>query len=101
MPKYLINTSKTTVSMLDGQITLPVGEWIEISNRDAEHQHVEDAVRRGWVSLKNTPPTDKSVPFKQDFKTKDPDVIGTTVFPKDKVKEPVIATTELKLKEVK
>ncbi len=76
--KYLINTLNSHVQMMDGRLTVKRGEYIQITDKEAEHEDVIFAIRRGWVKLENSIPTEPVAPSTPGISFTRPDVEGTT-----------------------
>jgi aconitase A len=57
----LINESDCKVSLIDNKITLQKkgykGSWVILTKKQLEHEDVEDAETKKWVSLSDTEPT--------------------------------------------
>lgn len=72
MSKYVHNKSTAKVSLINGKITLGVGEKSHISAKDIEHDDVSHALHRGWISVEGVesataiPEASKGPEIKQD-----------------------------------
>jgi len=54
MANFLHNKTITKVSLLDGRITLDVGQSLPITDIEAEHDDVIYAKRKGWVTVETS-----------------------------------------------
>lgn len=95
MAKFLINNGVSNIGLMEGKLLVPIGGYIEVSDSEAENDHVQEALRRGWVKLGLQRPDGENVAFKADLEFSVPAIHGSKEFPKDRAQKskPVAATT--------
>lgn len=86
--KYAINVSQSNVGLTGIHKLIQIGGWAELSNEEAKHSEVEEAIRRGWVKISLTKP-EPAAAFKPNIDISEPAVHGSKTIPTKAPKETV------------
>ena len=84
--KYVINETKTNVSLVGGKYLIPIGGWTEMRDDHANSEEVGEAVRRGWIKIALVQPGTVEE-FKPDLPIEKAVIHGSTEFPKPKAQK--------------
>lgn len=86
MTKYVTNQSQSNIGISGLNILLDIGGWAELTDEQAKHPEVSEAVRRGWVKIALVEPG-TAEPFKPSIEMATPAVHGSKTIPKKAKKE--------------
>jgi hypothetical protein len=64
--KWLVNSTDgdatAEVQLIDGRIRVPRGGWVGVTDREADHEDVVQAIRRNWIKVVEVEPKSPEVP---------------------------------------
>ena len=96
MARYIHNKSTYNVSLLDGRITIPVGAKHQINDKDADHDSIQHAEEKGWITIEGAKSSTAAPKAAKAPEISENPIIGSTTIPKkEKSKEPDVNSTAL------
>lgn len=95
--KYLVNLLESHIQMMDNRLTVKRGDFIPITDKEAEHEDVIFAIRRGWARLDDKAPSEPAVAPAPEVTFGKPAIQGASsieeLLGKEPAKEPEVTST--------